>query len=103
MEISAYNLIFHELIGLFIEVVESSNPSLKQIRGKIVNETKNMFIIETPFGIEKKIPKIGSVFLFHLPLNDGHLRVTEYVKVKGSLLLSQPENRIKNIRKNRMR
>lgn len=103
MELSAYNLIFHELIGLFTDVLESSNPKLEKIRGKIVHETKNMFVIETSKNVEKKVPKKGSIFLFYVPLINGNLRVTELVKVNGKLLLSQPENRIKNIRKNRMR
>ncbi|WP_367343525.1 ribonuclease P protein component 1 [Methanomethylovorans sp.] len=103
MEISAYNLIFHELIGLFTEVINSNNPSLKKIRGKVVGETRNMLIVETYDNNEKMVPKSGSTFLFHIPLLGGNSRVTEQVKVNGNLLLSQPENRIKNIRKIRMR
>jgi len=103
VEISAYNLIFHELIGLFTEVIKSNNPSLENIRGKVVGETKNMLILETDEAHEKMIPKSGSTFLFHVPTLRGNTRVTELVKLKGNLLLSQPENRIKNIRKIRMR
>src|SRR5690606_6284700 len=103
VEISAYNLIFHELIGLFTEVINSNNPSLEKIRGKVVGETKNMLIVETYDYNEKMVPKSGSTFLFHIPLLRGDTRVTEQVKVNGNLLLSQPENRIKNIRKIRMR
>jgi ribonuclease P protein subunit POP4 len=103
VEISAYNLIFHELIGLFTEVINSNNPSLEEIRGKVVGETRNMLIVETYGEYEKMVPKSGSTFLFHIPLLRGNTRVTEQVKVNGNLLLSQPENRIKNIRKIRMR
>jgi ribonuclease P protein subunit POP4 len=103
VEISTYNLIFHELIGLFTEVIKSTNPSIENIRGKVVGETKNMLIVETYDQCEKMVQKAGSTFLFHISTLRGNTRVTEQVKVNGNLLLSQPENRIKNIRKIRMR
>lgn len=103
MDITASNLIYHELIGLVTEVVESTNPTLINIRGKIIDETRNTLVVETEELCEKRIPKAGSVFVFHLPiLSEGKLSV-RHVKINGALLLSQPENRIKNIKKSRMR
>ncbi|NYT00872.1 MAG: ribonuclease P protein component 1 [Methanocellales archaeon] len=82
MNITPTNLIYHELIGLFAEVVASTNSSLVGIKGKVVDETRNMLVIE-----DKKIPKECSTFAFSIPNNK--------VKVDGVLLVSRPEDRMK--------
>jgi ribonuclease P protein subunit POP4 len=76
----------HELIGLAARVAESTNPSMNGLSGKIVNETRNLLIIETERG-EKCIPKNDVSFI--IALSNG-----SKVKVSGSILVSQPENRI---------
>ena len=47
MEIAPSKLIFHELIGLNAEVVDAANPTLIRVSGKVVDETKNMIIVQT--------------------------------------------------------
>ena len=42
-----------ELIGLSIEVISSKNRTLVGLKGKVIDETKNMFTIETQKGIKK--------------------------------------------------
>lgn len=91
MKLTADNLIHHELIGLEAEVMESTNPSLAGIRGRVVDETKNLLVIE-----DKKVQKSHTTFAFTLP---SHQRV----KVDGRLLLSQPENRIQTRFKKKFR
>jgi ribonuclease P protein subunit POP4 len=92
--ISPENLVRHELIGLPVEVVESTNPSLTGISGRVVDETRNTFLIETRSG-DKCVPKSCNCFIF--TLSQG-LKV----KAEGSVLVSQPENRInKKIRRSR--
>ncbi|WP_407355648.1 ribonuclease P protein component 1 [Methanolobus sp. WCC5] len=103
LEITPYKLVFHELIGLQVEVVEAANPALKKIRGKVVDETRNMMIIQTEDGTEKMVPKNGTTFVFQIPAHLSGKHARRYVMVKGNLLLSQPENRTKNIRKIHMR
>lgn len=44
--ISSNNIFYHELIGLELKVVDSSNDSLIGIRGTVVDETKKTFLIE---------------------------------------------------------
>ncbi len=85
MKLTPNNIIHHELIGLDARVVESTNMSLVGIEGKIIDETKNMLIIET-CEKERRIPKSCSSFVFTVS--------NSKVKVDGKLLLSQPENRI---------
>ena len=82
MKLRPHNIIHHELIGLDAKVVESTDKSFVGIGGKVVDETKNMLVIE-----EKKVPKSCSSFMFTVPGSNN-------VTVDGRLLLSQPENRI---------
>ena len=88
------NLARQELIGLRIMVDDSTNPCLTGLSGKVVDETRNTFLLETERGI-KRIPKSNTSLIFTLP--DG-----QRVRVAGSILISQPENRI-NKRMQRMR
>jgi len=97
MKLVPHNIIHHELIGLDIRVVDSTNSSLNGIEGRIIDETKNMFKIETN-DLEKMIPKSSSSFIFTIlsshQTNDGKRYLPSNIKVDGRLLLSQPENRI---------
>ena len=101
VEIIPSTLIYHELIGLEVKVIRSTNPVLTGTLGRVIDETKNMLIIENSQSREKKIPKADSEFLFRIPaeLSDKGRRSDTFVKIQGNLLLSQPENRIKNIKK----
>ena len=93
MKLTPLNIIHHELIGLDTKVVDSTNSSLNGIEGRIVDETKNMFIVETDVQ-EKRIPKSCSSFIFTLPSFGDKRYLPLKIKVDGRLLLSQPENRI---------
>ncbi len=90
MKITAENFLQHELIGLRAEVEESSNRDLQGLRGAVVDETRNMLVLEDER--EKKVAKAGNVFVFDL---DGEERVRVRVRVSGDLLVSRPEDRIK--------
>jgi ribonuclease P protein subunit POP4 len=103
VEITPSKLIFHELIGLFVEVVDATNPSLISISGKVVDETKNMIIILTKADSKKLVPKAGTTFVFRIPARLSGEHAVKHVKIDGNLLVSQPENRTKNIKKIRMR
>jgi ribonuclease P protein subunit POP4 len=85
--ISTKNLIRHELIGLPVEVVESSNMFQVGIKGMVVDETKNLLIIETRKEL-KKIQKKGASFIFKIPSG-------KRVKVDGKIIVARPEDRIK--------
>ena len=85
-----HNLLQHELIGLRINVEESSNSTLRGFGGTVIDETRNMLVMENEQKNEKKIPKAGNVFIFEL--NGG-----VQVRVKGDRLVSRPEDRIKKV------
>jgi ribonuclease P protein subunit POP4 len=84
--ITPKNILRHELIGLPVEVVHASNPAQQGIAGRIVDETKNMVVIETSRGT-KRIEKAHATFRLTVP--DGTV-----VDVSGSALVAQPEKRI---------
>jgi ribonuclease P protein subunit POP4 len=79
------NLRKHELIGLRVEVVESTDPSQRQLEGRVVDETRNTLVLEVA-GEEKHIPKHGSRFRF---------AVQGGVEVSGDEIRYRPEDRVK--------
>ena len=99
--ISSKNIFYHELIGLELKVVDSSNPSLIGLCGTVIDETKKTLLIEVlekdlssnqnDFDFiykEKLIQKDVSLFQFKVP--DGTI-----VEIDGKILLNRPEDRIK--------
>ena len=74
-----------ELIGMNSVVVESTNKSLIGISGMIINETKNMLILNTKLG-EKSIPK--STCKFEVTKND------KIDIINGLDLLKRPHERL---------
>lgn len=86
--ITPQNIFRHELIGLNVEVIESSHQGLLGIKGKIVDETRNTIRIETEGGRETLIAKDVAIFHFQTP--DG-----QKVEIDGKILVSRPEDRIK--------
>ena len=114
--ISSKNIFYHELIGLELKVVDSSNPSLIGLCGTVIDETKKTLLIEVETEVknqirseadkestenlssnqnnvnlifeEKLIQKDVSVFQFKVP--DGTI-----VEIDGKILLNRPEDRIK--------
>jgi ribonuclease P protein subunit POP4 len=87
-------LIRGELIGLRVSIARAKNKSLEGIKGKVVDETKNLLVIQTKRG-EKKILKEQAIFRFEL---EGKL-----IEVNGRLLVGRPEERLKKKLKLRSR
>ena len=85
--ITSNNLVHHEFIGLKVHAVNDKNPSLN-LKGTVVDETKNTINIEKEDNSEKVIPKKGTFFVFELP--NG-----EKVEINGNILSIRPEDRIK--------
>ena len=81
------DIIKEELIGLEAEVVASRHPGYVGIRGRVIDETRNMFVIEHG-GRRKMVPK--AVCTFHFTFPDGTV-----VEIDGRLLVGRPEDRLK--------
>lgn len=84
--ISPQNVLRHELIGMDILVSGAANPKQKGLSGRVIDETKNLLVIETPKGV-RRIPKARSTFVVRLP---GR----ETVEIDGSVMVLAPEKRI---------
>ncbi len=82
------NLRKHELIGLQVEVLHATDPSQRSVTGRVVDETRNLLVIETG-GVERRIPKQGSRFRF--AIQGG-------VEVEGDEIRFRPEDRVKKAR-----
>ncbi len=73
------NIASHELIGLETQIVDSNNKGLVGVTGKIVDETKFMFILDTKHGI-KKFPKESTHWKFVFNGNDTTIDGTKLTK-----------------------
>lgn len=94
-DITPENLIYHTLIGLETVVSDSTNPDMIDIKGVVVDETRNTLVIDPHAGkrffhrkpSDKIIPKSHTSFIFRLPNGSR-------VKVNGDLLIARPEDRV---------
>ncbi|NHJ04465.1 MAG: ribonuclease P protein subunit [Candidatus Heimdallarchaeota archaeon] len=90
------NIHRHELIGLKVEIIKSTDLKVIGTKGIVIDETQHMFEIQPNNSTETheqkriKIQKKICSFRFTLPTG-------ELVDIEGSLLDSKSENRIKNI------
>lgn len=57
------NILLHEFINLHVKVINSFDTCQSGIEGTVVDETKNLLIVETKIGI-RRIVKSVSVFEF---------------------------------------
>ena len=85
--ITSRNLVHHEFIGLNVHVRSKKNAAL-DLKGTIIDETKNTIKIEGMDMSEKIIPKDGTLFVFEIP--NG-----EKIEIDGDILSIRPEDRIK--------
>lgn len=83
--ITTENIALHELIGLDTEIAQSSNIKVVGLRGKVVDETKSMFVLSTENGI-KKFPKENTTWRFSFDNNT--------VTLDGNMLTKRPYERI---------
>ena len=83
--ITADNITSHEFIGLHTEITQSTNPQVIGLNGRIVDETKSMFRINTENGM-KSIAKSTNSWKFSIENKD--------VIVEGSKITKRPFDRI---------
>lgn len=78
----------HELIGLEV-TVESPDAGMRGLAGRVVDETKHTFLVETPDGV-KRVGKAGNRFVFRVG--------ADAVALDGDDIMFQPEDRTKKVR-----
>ncbi len=81
------DIICQEFIGTEGKIALSPHAGYLGISGKIVDETKNTFMIQHG-GEMKRIVKDAAVF--HFTFSDGTV-----VEISGKLLVGKPEDRLK--------
>ena len=91
MAITKGNIVAHELIGLGVEVIRSTDRKMAGMKGEVVDETRNTLVIEKG-GAEKVLPKSCCVFRFTLPGG-------ETADVGGKLIAVAPGDRPKKLMK----
>ena len=79
------NITSHEFIGLHTEITQSSNPQIIGLNGRIVDETKSMFKINTNNGT-KSIAKSENSWKFSIDNKD--------IVIDGSKIAKRPFDRI---------
>ena len=79
-----------EFVGAYLEVLKSYNKNCEGIKGIIVDETKNMLIIQANNGL-KKLIKHNCVF--EITFNDN-----QKFTINGNKITYRPEDRIKKIK-----
>jgi len=84
------NILYSTFIGLNVEIVNSSQHALIGTKGRIVDETKNLIIIEKENGKEVKLPKVACTF--RLTLDDGST-----VDIEGKRVAFRPHERPKKV------
>jgi len=78
-----------EFIGLYVKIIDCKDPSWIGKSGKIIDETKNTFLIEID-DKKKKIAKNIASFEFEY---NG-----KKITINGSKIAFRPEDRIKKVR-----
>jgi len=83
------NILYSTFVGLQVEIVNSSQRDLVGTKGKVVDETKNLIIIEKK-DKEIKVQKVSCTFRF--TLDDG-----ETIDVDGKKIAFRPHERPKKV------
>ena len=73
------NIASHELIGLEAQIMESHNKQILGVSGRIVDETKFMYTLETKNGL-KKFPKESSQWKFTFGGSEAKIDGTKLTK-----------------------
>jgi ribonuclease P protein subunit POP4 len=76
-----------EFIGLDAKIAKSTQQNIVGMRGKIIDETRNTFVI-LHNNKRKIVPKDTAIFHFTFPDKT-------VVEIDGKLLVGRPENRVK--------
>jgi ribonuclease P protein subunit POP4 len=84
------NILFSTFIDLEVEITNSSQHELVGLKGRVVDETKNLLIIQKADGKNVKIPKVSSIFVF--TLDDG-----SKLEILGKKIAFRPEERPKKV------
>lgn len=89
MTVTPENVLAHELIGLGVRVVESPDPTLVDVSGTIVFETKNTISIRADSTIKQMAKQ--AMKKIEVQTHSG------VCFISGSSLIGRPEDRISRL------
>jgi ribonuclease P protein subunit POP4 len=89
MIMTAENVHAHEIIGLDVKIIDSSDPTLNQLTGKVIFETRNTILIRTNSTIKQIAKKT-------LKKIEIQTRSAVYF-ISGSSMIGRPEDRISRL------
>ena len=91
------NLLMMEIIGSLVRVDEHPDTKIRGLEGKVMDETKNMLLIEG--GSRRRwVPKKGGRFSFRTIGQNKEA----WTVVEGNLILFRPEDRTRKCERMRM-
>ncbi len=90
MSITAENILSHEITGLAVKVVGSTDPSLHGLSGVVAFETKNMIAIRNSSSRVLQFAKKAATRI-QVQTDDG------VCFISGSSLIGRPEDRISRL------
>jgi len=86
------NINIRELIGLEVTVVAHTDPTIEGLKGRIVDETRNMFLVRSEEK-DRKVMKKGASFEVKVNGPKGVAVIT----LNGDDLVTRPEDRTKKL------
>jgi len=90
------NINIRELIGLEVTVVAHTDPTLEGLKGRIIDETRNTFLVRSEEK-DRKVAKNGARFELMVNGPKGMVVIT----LKGDDLVVRPEDRTKKLERRR--
>jgi ribonuclease P protein subunit POP4 len=91
------NINIRELIGIGIKVLKHPDLTLIGSTGKVIDETRNMFLVRME-DKDRKIAKKGALFEFTVTGPGG----TKVILLEGDDLVHRPEDRTKKLERKRV-
>ena len=77
-----------EFICSEVEIIKAKNASLIGLKGKIIDETKNTFVIECRLGVKTVLKEQVTMRV---------CKDKKYFDIEGKSLVGRPEERLKKI------
>ena len=87
MTVTAQNILYHEIIGLYANIIESSDVTMRGLAGEIITETRNTITVQGNNGRTVQIAKNVATKI-GLELDSG------VCFISGSSLIGNPEDRL---------
>ena len=87
MTITAQNILYHEIVGLYANILESSDVTIRGLAGRIIGETRNTITFQSNSSRTVQVAK-NIATKIGLELDSG------VCFISGSSLIGKPEDRL---------